>query len=864
MDWWLLTFFLGAILSLFLQEVPALFQLFLLLCLAIGFYSHKKLRYSSGLWFGALWILAQAYLYHNLLPPPLIELMENKQPFFIEGEVLSIQVKPPNMLSEHIKESAVQQKANSTKRFNFLVNRINQQLLESPITLRLSWQKSTIDLAQGQRLSLNVKVKPAHGLANIGTFNYLSWLKAHNIVATGYVVNPRKKKDSNYQEADYLKSLKANKLLIADITMRQTLFEHYQSLTPNHKLTPILLALAFGERSSLNTDLWQTLQVTGTSHLIAISGLHIGLLAGSAFFIVMLFVQYIPLRNPCWQQFNSRYIAIAVSLLLATAYAYLAGFSLPTQRALVMLNLYWISRVVGIKISAKRLILMTIFILLIISPFSLLTASFWLSLYAVAIIFVSLWRFKSWMNKGSYFWRFFKALFIIQVALTVMLMPITALFFQKVSLVSLLANIIAVPWMSVFSIPTALMSVVLMPINESLAQWFMMLSLQSLTLLWYYLDLLSELPHAIISLSFTQQLIVLVVGNVAFIMLYLSPFLWTSKGGKQATIVLLALVLSVSFFSFYYPSMPSVNTYFWSKEEKTPKDDIDFQAAFGFTSWEIIFFDVGQGTSVLLKRDNQAILYDTGAAYPSGFTMSDAVILPFLQYSAIEKLDKVILSHSDNDHVGGLDTLIENISIDEIISNDKTLYNPTKALLLNDLSTTENLSPSSMRLTDCQPNNSFSWQGLRFDILWPLAWDSSDESINRGKQKNDDSCVILISDQQGTTLLLTGDISSKVEQKLLKIYPQLSVDILQVPHHGSKTSSSQPFLSQLSPKIALVSAGYLNRWHMPVPIVSQRYHDSHIPLLNSAELGQIIITVDEKGITTQNYVNDLRPFWFSH
>ena len=310
--------------------------------------------------------------------------------------------------------------------------------------------------------------------------------------------------------------------------------------------------------------------------------------------------------------------------------------------------------------------------------------------------------------------------------------------------------------------------------------------------------------------------------------------------------------------------MSSVNTNFWSKKEKTPKDDIDFQAAFGFTSWEIIFFDVGQGTSVLLKRDNQAILYDTGAAYPSGFTMSDAVILPFLQYSAIDKLDKVILSHSDNDHVGGLDTLIENISIDEIISNDKTLYNPTKALLLNDLSTTENLSPSSMRLTDCQPSNSFSWQGLRFDILWPLAWDSSDESINRGKQKNDDSCVILISDQQGTTLLLTGDISSKVEQKLLKIYPQLSVDILQVPHHGSKTSSSQPFLSQLSPKVALVSAGYLNRWHMPVPIVSQRYHDSHIPLLNSAELGQIIITVDEKGITTQNYVNDLRPFWFSH
>ncbi|MEY8214845.1 MAG: DNA internalization-related competence protein ComEC/Rec2 [Colwellia sp.] len=853
MDWWLLTFFLGAILSLFLQEVPALSQLFVLLCLAIGFYSHKKLRCSSGLWFGALWILAQAYLYHSQLPSPLIDLMQKKQSFFVEGEVLSVQVKPLAILSSTITKSSEQQKIHATKRFNVLVNKINQQLLETPITIRLSWQKSSIDVAQGQRISLNVKLKPAHGLANIGTFNYLSWLKAHNIAATGYVVNPRKKKKTSYhsQEANALKALKnvkENKLLMANSTIRKTLFEHYQSLTPNHKFTPILLALAFGERSSLNPDLWQVLQTTGTSHLIAISGLHVGLLAASTFFIVMLFFQYIPLRNPRWQQINTRYIAIAMSLLLATLYAYLAGFSLPTQRALVMLNLYWISRLVGIKLSAKRLMLVTIFILLIISPFSLLTASFWLSFYAVAIIFVSLWRFKSCLYKGAYLWRFFKGLFIIQVALTVMLMPITALFFQKISLVSLLANIIAVPWMSVISIPTALISVLLMPLSEPLAQWFMMLSLQSLTWLWHYLELLSELPHAIISLSFAQQLIVLIVGIATFVIFYLSPLLWTRRV-QQSTFVLLGLALSMSLLSLNVPSMSSVNAHFWSKEEKAPKDGIYFDSESGFTSWEIIFFDVGQGSSVLIKRDNHAILYDTGAAYPSGFTISDAVILPYLHYSAIEKLDKVILSHSDNDHAGGIKTLNDNIPIDEIISNDKGILKP---------------SLSNTPLKNCQPSKSFSWQGLAFDILWPLAALSSTETFNRGKQKNDDSCVILISDHQGATLLLTGDISSKVEKKLLKLYPQLSVDILQVPHHGSKTSSSQAFLSQLSPKVALVSAGYLNRWYMPVPTVSQRYHDENIQLLNSAKLGQIIITVDDLGIRTQSYVEDLRPFWFSH
>ena len=578
----------------------------------------------------------------------------------------------------------------------------------------------------------------------------------------------------------------------------------------------------------------------------------------------MVFFHYIPLKSSSWQRINLRYIAIVVSLLLATSYAYLAGFSLPTQRALVMINLYWFSRFLAIKLSAKRLMLLTIFILLIISPFSLLTASFWLSFYAVAIIFLSLWRFKYWLGKGTVIWRFIKGLLLIQVALTVMLIPVTALFFQQISLVSLFANIIAVPWMSIISIPAALISVLLIPLSEPLAQWLMMLSLQSLTVLWYYLELLSELPYATVSLSLMQQILVLVGGGAAFIICYCSPCL-SNRLSKQGAFVLPALAISVSLFGFVFINDQAQSNHLLpNNSEQSPKIAVNYQAEYGFTPWNIIFFDVGQGTSVLVKRDNHAILYDTGAAYPSGFNMSESVILPFLQYSAIEHLDRVIVSHSDNDHAGGIKKLSDNISIGKIMSNDKTLFTPTKSLSDDIMSETTNSSQHHEALVDCQPNNSFSWQGLTFDILWPLAGQLSNASANSVKQKNDDSCVILISDQQGTTLLLTGDISSKVEQKLIEIYPQLSADILQVPHHGSKTSSSQAFLNQLSPDIALVSAGYLNRWNMPVPIVSQRYRDSDIPLLNSAELGQIIVTVDEKGIRTQSYVNDLRPFWFSH
>ena len=879
MDWWLLTFFLGAILSLFLPEVPAIYQLFLLLCLAIGFYTKNKLRYSAGICFGALWILTQAYLYQHQLPIDFIDKMQRKQLLVVEGQVLTLQVmqvQPTTTLNKGEIGNVVAKEHQETKRFNFLVSKVNQQQLSKPFIIRLSWQKASLAVAQGQRLYLNVKLKPAHGLANIGTFNYLSWLKSHNIVATGYVINPRKKpkenlnslaKGNSLAEVNSLKKVsterKKNRLLIETSTIRQQLFAQYQKLAPKHTLSPILFALAFGERSLLDPAHWQVLQATGTSHLIAISGLHIGLLAGSAFFMAMLFLKNLPLTNPRWQGLNIRYFAIAISVLLATSYAYLAGFSLPTQRALVMLNLYWFSRLAGIKFSSKRLVLLTIFALLMFSPFSLLTASFWLSFYAVAIIFVTLWRFSSWLAMGSSVWRFFKGLFIIQVALTVMLMPISAFFFQQISLVSLLANIIAVPWMSAISIPSALLSVLLMPLNEQLAQWSMMISLQSLSWLWFYLVLLSKQNHAIISLSMVQQTLVLIIGVFIFVMFYLAPFYW-SRRVKQGVFILLISMPMLGFLGLVL------------KEPHDQNSDIASKAEHNFTPWQVVFFDVGQGLSVLVKRNKHAILYDTGAAYPSGFTLSEAVILPYLQYSAIEQLDKVILSHSDNDHAGGIKSLLVNIIINEIISNDESIFKATDTTSIKPtltkppISILTNLPRSNPSLTACLPERSFTWQGLSFDILWPLAQKSAEDSVsqgkekNIGKQKNDDSCVILISDSQGNKLLLTGDISSKVERQLLRLYPQLSVDILQVPHHGSKTSSSQAFLRQLSPEIALVSAGYLNRWYMPVAAVRRRYHDENIQLLNSAELGQVIITFDESGISRQTYVQDLRPFWFSH
>lgn len=403
MDWWLASFFLGALLSLFLPIVPELFLLFLLLLLSIILFyyplrlrltlssSFKPWRLSSGLLFGATWMLFMAADFQHLWQENNINVQElSAKSHWLQGQVTSLHSPQKQADIDENKERPVQQRL----RFNFSVTHLDQQKLTTAIQLRLSWKNASLLLQQGQTALLKVKFKPAHGLANLGSFSYQTWLNSKRISGTGYVLNH-----------------KDNQLLTAQRTVRQQLFSQYQKLLSNYKpsyepdykaddkpvykLTPLLLALGFGSRSELTPELWQVLQATGTGHLIAISGLHIGLVATGSYFFIMLLVRVLPLNfllnSQQFQLINIRYFAVGLSMLVALSYGYLAGFSLPTIRALLMLSLYWCARLLAIKISIKRWLLITLFVLTLTTPFSLFSASFWLSIYAVIVIFLTLW-----------------------------------------------------------------------------------------------------------------------------------------------------------------------------------------------------------------------------------------------------------------------------------------------------------------------------------------------------------------------------------------------------------------------------------------------------------------------------------------
>ncbi|XPF94179.1 DNA internalization-related competence protein ComEC/Rec2 [Colwellia sp. RE-S-Sl-9] len=819
MDGWLITFFIGAILSLFMAIVPEFFSVIFFTFVGLACSLYQKTRTISGLFLGIAWILYSGVQYQQVWQKNNINVnVLFDSTHFVTGKVktipstiesrIPIQEKNKERLFENKVKNKIKYKR--SYKFNFEITHIDHQLLSTPIITRLSWNKSSHLVQQGNEWLLKVKLKPPHGFANQGGFNYQMWLRQNNIVATGYVLN----------HTD-------NEILSNKISYRQQLYSNSLTLLPSGQLSSLLTALSFGERNTIDQDTWSVLNKTNTQHLIAISGLHLGLIATGSFLIISFLIRIFPLRffvkQPLQSSYldlllsnNSKLIAVFFSCLITFYYAYLAGFSLPTVRALVMLLLFWLFRIIGIKPSLLTWLFLTVFIVLLITPMSLISGSFWLSFYAVSLILLTLWRFKRSFTGKNKITTWLQSLFWVQLSLSIFMLPISMLFNYQLSLVSITANLVAVPLMSFTSIPLCLLAVLVMPFSEFFSSTLYQLALFSTQALWHWLVLLSEQPRALVEVSFNH----IIVGSLIISLLGISRFL-SVKWRHLSFLSLLCLI------GFCY-------IYFFNKQD---------------TDWKVMVLDVGQGLSVVVEKNNKAILYDTGASYPSGFNMAEAVVLPYLKHQGIQTLDKVIISHSDNDHAGGLNKLKSSLNIKEIIASDPKLKGDKK----------------------CVEGNDFIWQGLTFSLLWPL------NEANYVGDENDHSCVIKVSDGD-KSVLLTGDISTRVEKLLVanhQLLPALNSDVIIAPHHGSNTSSSQAFIQAVSPRYVVYSAGFMNRWNMPSKLVKKRYVEQSVMAFNTAEVGMVEIKVQldklketpnnnkNRKIIVTPYKQGKYPFWFA-
>ncbi len=796
MERWILSFFVGAILSLFSPIVPALFYKTLLLLIALMFLSFKSHRVVLSFAFGVLWVWHQADQLQGVWQSNQLD--DNT----VYQQTIDTKLSIRSIIDTNT-DNPIQQ---SPARFYAELLSINGTKLNVPVTVRLTW-KDALPIKQGNVLQLKLKLKPSHSLANIGSFDYKQWLLTKGVIATGYI-----KRDEG------------NRIVSKGLDTRQRLYDQYRILLGEHKLSPLILALTFGERHLFEQVHWTVLRKTGTQHLMAISGLHIGLVFALAFLLVRALLYVFPVQilndrlKAQLMTLNVQPVLLVSSFLVALGYAYLANLSIPTLRALTMLAVFIFAKICCLHLSMTRLILLCLLFVVLFEPLSLLSPSFWLSFSAVVIIVLCVWRFSHLLNQNNRFCRYLLTLTVLQVGLILLMMPLNAMVFGQVSVVAIVANFIAVPVVSLLLMPILLLSMCSIVFNLPVTGWLVNIGLMLFEQLWLFLNYLASQTLSNVELTVTQQLLMIVVA-LLMLALLLKPIQIKSRLLIKVGVPMLFALSSLAFV-------------------KVEQD-----------KWRLVVLDVGQGLSVLIVKNGRAILYDTGASYPSGFNLAEAAVLPYLASQNIEKIDYLFISHSDNDHAGGLNHLLAKFNVEIVVANETDHHELTT--FSNKRKRNQNVE---LRVETCKSGQQWHWQNLAVSALHPTKVVGQD---------NDDSCVLHISDGNHS-MLLTGDISRKIERKLAAQVQYGNVDIVVAPHHGSKTSSSKAFIDWAAPRYSVFSAGFMNRWHMPNAEVLSRYRQSGVETLNTAESGMVQFIFNNNHIEIVRYRTDIKPYWFAN
>ena len=673
--------------------------------------------------------------------------------------------------------------------------------IEPPPLIRLSWYNiPDKSLQPGQWLALSVRLKPPGGYLNPGGFDYEGWLFQRGIRATGYVRHPL----SEFAQQKLLNRYPDIAKLWSTVPWRawpdriRNLLQQSLQFTGGRQPENLGLvhALAIGERGGIEDYQWDILRKTGTSHLLAISGLHIGLVAGFGFFFLGRFWGWC---GRCAQYFPVPKVAALGGLFFALSYSLLAGFEIPTQRALVMAAV-----VMGLLILPGRLLASQIFSLallavLLLDPLSVLAPGFWLSFAAVATI---LYTAAGRLRGGKRCWQWLRVHWVVAVALT----PFLLFSFQRTSLIAPLANILAVPWVSFVSVPLVLSSTILGQVSDVLGQWLLTLAVASLDLLWWFLTLLASLPLAEWNApNAGPGYLVAAVGGVFWL---LAPRGWPARWLGLLTLLPVA---------FIKPPAPAAGAV------------------------DVTLLDVGQGLSVVVRTAQHVLVYDTGPRFGPGFDAGEAVIIPYLRHYGVQRLDRVIISHGDSDHVGGASSLLRALPVTQVLKG-------------------ADVPALEIPADSCYEARQWRWDGVEFRLFSPR-----EEGMAGGKE-NDGSCVLRIAVPGVGSVLLPGDVEAQGERILAERYGgELASTLLVAPHHGSKTSSTQIFLDQVKPRYVLFSTGRGNRFHFPNETVVGVYRHRGVTAMDTAWAGAIDFHMSpERGVIGPRSYRDIhRRYWLN-
>ncbi|MEN9372566.1 MAG: hypothetical protein RIR79_118 [Pseudomonadota bacterium] len=652
-----------------------------------------------------------------------------------------------------------------------------------PPLLDIAWyDPNPPTLQAGERWAMLIRVKAPHGARNPHGFDYELWLWEQGVQATGYI-----RAGSKDPAPQRLEQTWRYPIALARQTVRDRIYRQLSgSSKAQQPFAGLIAALVLGDQSAIDRADWNVFRATGVAHLVSISGLHITMFAWFSVGVV----------GWLWRRSSALCLAIPATnaalmggVVLATAYALFSGWGVPAQRTCIMLATVIFLRLMGLRWPWVQVWMLACVAVVLRDPWALLQPGFWLSFVAVGVLFATdnatnlgatpaysisdsgINRISRINSIKSHIRANLREQWVITVALT----PLTLILFGQVSLVGLLANALAVPWITFLVTPLAMLGVLIPPLWEVAAYasaGFMA-----------YLQWLASFSWAAWTVAIPPWWLGAagVLGGVVIVL----PWSWTMR------VCGIPLLLPVLMWQAPLP----------------PEGE-----------FEILAPDIGQGNAVLLRTAHHALLYDTGPRYSVDNDAGHRVVVPLLQALNV-RLDRVIVSHRDRDHVGGAGAVFA--------------MQPQATLLTSAMP--DALPANAPTLEPCQAGQHWEWDGVQFEILHPEAADYENQL-----KSNALSCVLRISNGKKTALL-TGDIEKDQEAHLLQTNAaRLKADVLLIPHHGSKTSSTPEFLDAVAPRWGIIQAGYRNRYGHPAPLVSERLRQRAITVLDSPHCGAVI------------------------
>lgn len=662
--------------------------------------------------------------------------------------------------------------------------------LRLPDKLRLSIYGEKARQVIPHTLAATVVLKRPHGSVNPAGFRYESWLFRHGYGATGSV-----------RKLDALPSSGCS-LVCAYHRWRSEVIDGLDERLGHADHFPLAVALLSGYRGELTEHHWDTLKATGTIHLVAISGLHLGLVAVAVAWLTrVMLVSLLAHRVPAQ---SMRAAVLWSVVLVSTGYALLAGFTVPTRRALLMVvvGTWYLTRAARPPVWQAWLVSLSGVLLL--DPAAPLDRGFWLSFLAVAVL---LMLFGGRVGRPGAI----RSLIMAQAGIFAGLLPALVWAGEGSPLAGLLANLLAIPLISLVVMPVLMVSGLLLLVIPGNAGWIAWPVDGVLEALWVPLEALAGQAVPTVYPDFGVALLI----SSLFLALAMIP-------GSRATVAAILLVAV------------------WAWQESGGQHPARELPAEHF---RVHVWDVGQGLSVLVEYGDRTLLYDTGPAIPGSYSAVENVLLPNFRTLDIRRIDTLLVSHADTDHAGGLQALLESLPVGQVISGE-----PAAVRELLPGRTVESCPDAFVSESELV--------SLRF-------WRSADP-----REGNDSSCVLLV-ETPGMTLLLPGDITRRTEEELVgsdwlpdpaESRGQENYRLMLAPHHGSKTSSGDALLTAFRPDLTLFSAGYRHRYGHPHPDVVGRYRKHRLATENIACSGAITVKLED-GRARVTRSRDSAGFW---